>query len=135
MGVSIILRSALHVSRFTKNTMTRIKRGVAASKRRKNVLKMTKGFRWRRKTNFRAAKEAILKAGKYAYRDRRTKKRTMRRLWIIRLNNAVRLLGLKYSEFINIQTKKKNELDRKVLSQLAMENPTVFERLVEGLKK
>ncbi|TSD01644.1 MAG: large subunit ribosomal protein L20 [Parcubacteria group bacterium Athens0714_25] len=115
--------------------MTRIKRGVAASKRRKNVLKMTKGFRWRRKTNFRAAKEAILKAGKYAYRDRRTKKRTMRRLWIIRLNNAVRLLGLKYSEFINIQTKKKNELDRKVLSQLAMENPTVFERLVEGLKK
>ncbi|MCK9378614.1 MAG: 50S ribosomal protein L20 [Candidatus Moranbacteria bacterium] len=115
--------------------MTRIKRGVTASKRRKNVLKLTKGFRWRRKTNFRAAKEAVLKAGKYAYRDRRTKKRTMRRLWIIRLNNAVRLLGLKYSELINIQTKKNNELDRKVLSQMAMENPSIFEKLIAGLKK
>lgn len=96
---------------------------------------MTKGFRWRRKSNFRAAKEALLKAGKYAYRDRRTKKRTMRRLWIVRLNNAVRLLGLKYSALINIQTKKKNELDRKVLSQMAVEDPKVFEKLIEGLKK
>jgi large subunit ribosomal protein L20 len=115
--------------------MTRVKRGVSASKRRKNVLKMTKGFRWRRKSTFRAAKEALLKAGKYAYRDRRAKKRTMRRLWIVRLNNAVRLLGMKYSELINIQTKKKNELDRKVLSQLASEDPKVFEKLIEGLKK
>ncbi|HBO17179.1 MAG: 50S ribosomal protein L20 [Candidatus Moranbacteria bacterium GW2011_GWE2_35_2-] len=115
--------------------MTRVKRGVAASKRRKNVLKMTKGFRWRRKSNFRAAKEAIMKAGKYAYRDRRTKKRTMRRLWIIRLNNAVRLLGMKYSELIKAQVSKKNILDRKVLSQMAMEDPKVFENFIVELKK
>jgi len=115
--------------------MTRIKRGVAASKRRKKVLKSAKGFKWRRKSNYRAAKEALLKAGKYAYRDRRAKKRTMRRLWIIRLNNAVRLWGLKYSELIKIQKDKKNELDRKVLSQMAVENPKVFEKFVEEIKK
>lgn len=115
--------------------MTRIKRGVTASKRRKKVLKSAKGFKWRRKSNYRAAKEALLKAGKYAYRDRRAKKRTMRRLWIIRLNNAVRLFGLKYSELIKIQKDKKNELDRKVLSQMAIENPKVFEKFLEEMKK
>jgi len=83
--------------------MTRVKRGVTASKRRKKVLKMAKGFRWRRKSHYRAAKEAVLKAGKYAYRDRRTKKRANRRLWITRLNNALRELGLKYSQFIKLQ--------------------------------
>lgn len=126
----------LHVPCYVfHDYMTRVKRGVAASKRRKNVLKMTKGFRWRRKSNFRAAKEAIMKAGKYAYRDRRAKKRTMRRLWIIRLNNAVRLLGMKYSELIKTQVSKENILDRKVLSQLAMEDPKVFENFIVELKK
>jgi large subunit ribosomal protein L20 len=115
--------------------MTRIKRGVAASKRRNKVLKSAKGFKWRRKSHYRAAKEALLKAGKYAYRDRRAKKRTMRRLWIIRLNNAVRLWGLKYSRLIKLQKDKKNELDRKVLSQMAVENPKVFEKFVEEIKK
>ena len=115
--------------------MTRVKRGVAASKRRKNVLKLTKGFRWRRSTNFRAAKEAVLKAGKYAYRDRRTKKRTMRSLWILRLNNAVRNLDLSYSKFIKILKDKKIELDRKVLSQMAAEDPKVFEKFMEEVKK
>ena len=115
--------------------MTRIKRGVSASKRRKKVLKAAKGYKWRRKSHYRAAKEALLKAGKYAYRDRRAKKRTMRRLWIIRLNNAVRLCGLKYSEFIKLQKDKKNALDRKVLSQMAVENPKVFEKFVEEMKK
>lgn len=115
--------------------MTRIKRGVMASKRRSKILKMAKGFRWKRKSHYRAAKEAILKAGKYAYRDRRTKKRTMRRLWIIRLNNAVRLLDLKYSQLIRIQKEKNIELDRKVLSQMAMENPNVFTKLIETIKK
>ncbi|HAV11269.1 MAG TPA: 50S ribosomal protein L20 [Candidatus Moranbacteria bacterium] len=114
--------------------MARVKRGVMASKRRKNVLKMAKGFKWRRKSTFRAAKEALLKAGKYAHRDRRAKKRTNRRLWIIRLNNAVRLLDLTYSKFINILKDKKIEIDRKVLSQMAAENPEVFQKLVEKVK-
>lgn len=114
--------------------MPRVKRGVTASKRRKNLLKLAKGFKWRRKSHFRAAKEAVMKAGKYKYRDRRTKKRTMRALWIVRLNNALRLHGLKYSTFINLMTKKEIELDRKVLSQMAMENPDVFAKFVEKVK-
>ncbi|MFZ2154410.1 MAG: 50S ribosomal protein L20 [Candidatus Moraniibacteriota bacterium] len=115
--------------------MTRVKRGVSANKGRKNVLKMTKGFKWRRSTNFRAAKEALLKAGKYAYRDRRTKKRTMRGLWIIRLNNAVRNFELSYSKFIKVLKDKSIELDRKVLSQLAGENPEIFAKFMEEIKK
>ncbi len=115
--------------------MTRVKRGVTASKRRKNVLKLTKGFRWRRKSNFRAAKEAMLKAGKYAYRDRRAKKRSMRGLWILRLNNAVRTFDVSYSKFIKMLKDKKIELDRKVLSQMAMEDPKVFEKFMEEVKK
>lgn len=115
--------------------MSRVKRGVAASKRRKNVLKLTKGFKWRRKSHYRAAKEAVLKAGKYAYRDRRAKKRVMRRLWITRLNIALRECGVKYSQFIKLQKEKKNELDRKVLSQMAVENPSVFKAFVEDMMK
>ncbi len=114
--------------------MGRVKRGMAASKRRKNVLEMAKGFRWRRSKNYVAAKEAVMKAGKYAYRDRRTKKRTNRSLWIVRLNNAVRLLGLTYSKFIATLKDKNIEIDRKVLSQMAVENPAVFEKLVENVK-
>lgn len=114
--------------------MSRVKRGVAASKRRKNVLQMAKGFRWRRKSTFRAAKEALLKAGKYSYRDRRNKKRTNRRLWITRLNNALRELDLTYSKFINILKVKKIEIDRKVLSQMAQENSNIFKKLVEKVK-
>lgn len=114
--------------------MTRVKRGVAASKRRKNVLKLAKGFRWRRKSNFGAAKEAVIKAGKYAHRDRRAKKRTFRALWITRLNNALRLYGLKYSSFIAMQKEKNIEIDRKVLSQLAAENPSVFKAFIEKVK-
>lgn len=114
--------------------MTRIKRGVAASKRRKKVIKMAKGFRWRRKSHFRAAKEALLKAGKYAYRDRRAKKREFRNLFIKRLNNALREHGLKYSVFIKTMADKKIILDRKVLSQLAIENPEVFKKFIETVK-
>jgi len=115
--------------------MGRVKRGVAASKRRKNVLQMAKGFRWRRSTNYVAAKEAIIKAGKYAYRDRRDKKRTFRRLWILRLNNAVRLLDLTYSKFIAMLKAKNIEIDRKVMSELAIENPEVFNKFVENVQK
>ena len=114
--------------------MTRVKRGVAASKRRKNLLEDAKGYRWRRKSTFRAAKQAVSKAGSYALRDRRVKKRTMRRLWIVRLNTALRELGLRYSPFIKMMTDKKIEVDRKVLSQMAVENPKVFAKLIESIK-
>lgn len=114
--------------------MPRVKRGTIAAKRRKNVLKDAKGYKWRRKSTYRAAKEAVIKAGKYAYRDRRAKKRTFRALWILRLNNALRELGMKYSTFIKLLNDKKIELDRKVLSQLAAENPDVFAKFVEKVK-
>lgn len=114
--------------------MSRIKRGTTASKRRKKVIKAAKGYRWRRKSNYRAAKEAVIKAGKYAYRDRRTKKRTFRRLWILRLNNAVREHGLKYSDFIKLLKDKKIELDRKVMSEMAIENPKEFAKFIEKVK-
>ncbi|MFA5961203.1 MAG: 50S ribosomal protein L20 [Parcubacteria group bacterium] len=114
--------------------MTRVKRGMAASKRRKNLLEDAKGFKWRRSTNYRAAKEAVIKAGSYAFRDRRAKKRVMRKLWITRLNIALRELGFKYSQFIKIMADKKIELDRKVLSQMAVTEPKVFAKLIESVK-
>lgn len=114
--------------------MARVKRGVSASKRRKNLLKDAKGYRWRRKSTYKAAKQAVIKAGQYAFRDRRAKKRTARRLWITRLNIALRELGLKYSQFIKIQTDKKVALDRKVLSQMAAENPKVFAKFIENIR-
>ncbi len=114
--------------------MARIKRGTTANKRRKNVLKLAKGFRWRRSTNYKAAKEALLKAGKYMYRDRRVKKRTMRKLWILRLNNAVREHGLKYSTFINTLKKKEIALDRKVLAELAVEHAGIFAKMIDKVK-
>ena len=114
--------------------MSRVKRGTTASKRRTKVLKAAKGYKWRRKSNYKAAKEAVIKAGKYSYRDRRAKKRTFRRLWILRLNNAVREHGLKYSTFIKSLKDKKIELDRKVLSQMAVENPKVFAKFIEKIK-
>lgn len=96
---------------------------------------MAKGFRWRRSTNYVAAKEALLKAGKYAYRDRQNKKRTFRRLWILRLGNAVRALGMSYSKFIALLKSKQIEVDRKVMSELAIENPAVFAKFVEKVQK
>jgi large subunit ribosomal protein L20 len=114
--------------------MTRVKRGVAASKRRKKVIKAAKGFRWRRKSHYTAAKEALLKAGKYAYRDRRNKKRTFRSLWILRLNNALREQGLKYSAFIKLMADKKIGLDRKVLSELAVKQKETFVCLIDSVK-
>jgi large subunit ribosomal protein L20 len=114
--------------------MPRVKRGVTASKRRKKVIKIAKGYKWRRKTNYIAAKEAVIKAGKYAYRDRRTKKRTNRSLWIVRLNNALKENGLRYNLFIKLLKDKKIELDRKVLSQLAAENPEAFKKFAESVK-
>jgi len=114
--------------------MTRVKRGVTASKRRKNLLEDAKGYMWNRKNLYREAKQAVIKAGTYAYRDRRVKKRTFRRLWITRLNIAVRELGLTYSQLINKMTTKKVGVDRKVLSQMAMENPKTFAKVIESIK-
>ena len=114
--------------------MTRVKRGVASSKRRKNLLKDAKGYMWNRKNLYREAKQAVIKAGVYALRDRRVKKRTFRALWIVRLNIAVRNFGLTYSQLIKKMADKKMEMDRKVLSQMAVENPKVFAKVIESLK-
>lgn len=114
--------------------MPRVKRGVTHVKRRKNILKKTKGYKWGRKTKIKQAQEAVLHAGKHAFRDRRNKKRVNRRLWQTKLNAALRQLDWKYSAFIDAMNKNKCELDRKVLSQLAEENPKAFKKLVESLK-
>lgn len=115
--------------------MSRVKRGVAASKRRKNVIKKAKGYMWKRKSHYGAAKEAVMKAGTYAFRDRRAKKRVNRRLWITRLNNAVRELGITYRELIHLQVAKGNTLDRKVLSEMAVKEPKMFAKVIEELRK
>lgn len=115
--------------------MTRIKRGVAASKRRKNLLKRAKGFDNRRSTNFAQAREALLKAESYAYRDRRNKKRDQRALWLVRLGAALRDNGTTWSKFA---AKLKTEgilLNRKVLSELAIRTPDAFDKLVQDLAK
>jgi len=114
--------------------MTRIKRGVMANKRRKKVIKKASGFLGARSKKYKAAKEALMKAGTQAYRDRRTKKRVMRRLWQTRLNAAVREYGLSYSKFIHALKLAKIEIDRKVLSDLAMNDPKVFAKIVEKVK-
>jgi large subunit ribosomal protein L20 len=103
-------------------------------KRHKNILKAAKGYRWGRKNLFTKAKEAVIKAGKYARRDRRAKKRSFRSLWITRLNTALRMHGLTYSNFIALETTKNIALDRKVLSQMAVENPETFKAFVEKVR-
>lgn len=111
--------------------MSRVKRGVMTKKRHKNILSKAKGYRWGRKKLFTKAKEAVIKAGKYARRDRRAKKRTFRALWIIRLNNALRENGTTYAKFIALLKTKTIALDRKVLSEMAVENPKVFATFVK----
>ena len=111
--------------------MTRIKRGVAANKRRKNVLKRAKGYDNRRSTNFVHARQALLKADTYAYRDRRNKKRTFRRLWITRINAAARQEGMSYSELIHGLGKAEVEVNRKMLAEIAVSDPEGFRRFVE----
>lgn len=114
--------------------MPRVKRGIQHNKRRKNILARTKGFRWGRKSKIKLAKIAGIKAGVYAYRDRRNFKRSARRLWQIKLNAAVREHGLTYSKFIDVLKKKNVELDRKVLSQIAEKHPEVFKTILDLLK-
>jgi len=115
--------------------MVRVKRGKSANKRRKNVLKETKGFRWGRKSKYRQAKEALMHAQTYSYRDRRTKKRVFRSLWQIRINAACRKEGLSYSKFIDKLKKQNIELDRKILATFAKDYPEFFKKLVSELKK
>jgi len=98
------------------------------------LLKHTKGFRWGRKSRLRAAKEAILHAWTYAYRDRKRKKREFRRLWQIQINAACREHGLSYSKFIYGLRQKKIELDRKILANLAQNHPEIFAKIVEEIK-
>ncbi|KKS44837.1 50S ribosomal protein L20 [Candidatus Azambacteria bacterium RIFOXYD1_FULL_42_11] len=114
--------------------MARVKRGIIAAKRRRKILKYTKGFKWGRKSKERAAKEALLHAWTHAFRDRRVKKRTARGLWQIRLNAAVRPEGLNYSKFMHGLKKAKIELDRKVLSEIAMKHPEIFKEIVTKVK-
>lgn len=114
--------------------MSRVKRGVMTKKRHKNVLKKAKGYRWGRKKLFTKAKEAVIKAGKYARRDRRAKKRTFRALWITRLNNALRENGTSYRVFMAALKTRNVVLDRKVLSELAVKQPAIFSKFVESVK-
>lgn len=110
--------------------MTRVKRGTVAHARRKRLLKNTKGFKWGRKSKFRAAKEALLHAWSFQFADRKKKKRTMRRLWTVRVGAASREQGLSYSRMI-AQLKVANiELDRKVLSEIAGQHPEVFQQIL-----
>jgi large subunit ribosomal protein L20 len=111
--------------------MTRVKKGVNALKYRRNLLKMTKGYRFGRSTKERAAQDAVLHAGAYAFAHRRDKKGDFRRLWNVRINAALRPLGHSYSKFIGALKKKNIALDRKILSQLAQENPETFKKIAE----
>ena len=113
--------------------MTRIKRGVAANKRRKNLLKRAKGFDNRRSTNFALAREALLHADTYAYRDRRNKKRDFRALWLIRTNAALRENGTTWSRFAGIMKKQNIQINRKMLAELAVQYPEQFDKMVKAL--
>ena len=114
--------------------MARVKRGVTSHARHKKVLKQVKGQYGRRKNTIRVAKQSLEKAMQYAYRDRRTKKREFRSLWIQRINAGVRTEGITYSKFINGLNKSGIKLDRKVLADIAYNNPEVFKSIVKKVQ-
>jgi len=114
--------------------MARVKRGVTAGRRHKKVLAKAKGYYNARRKVYRAAKQAVIKAGQYAYRDRRTKKREFRALWIARINAAARLHGLSYSRLINGLLKAEVEVDRKMLADLAMHDAAAFGAIASQAK-
>lgn len=115
--------------------MVRVKRSITAKKKRKKVLKETKGFKWGRKSRYRVAKDALTHKRVYQYRDRRRKKRDFRRLSQIKINAACRELDLTYSKFIYFLKQNKIELDRKILADLAENKPEIFKKIVEKVKK
>lgn len=114
--------------------MARVKRGVTAKARHKKVLKQAKGYYGARRKVYRVAKQAVIKAGQYAYRDRRTNKRQFRRLWIVRINAAARQFDLSYSRFMDGLHKAEIEIDRKVLADLAVHDIAAFGALAEKAK-
>ncbi|MEE2701554.1 MAG: 50S ribosomal protein L20 [Thermodesulfobacteriota bacterium] len=112
----------------------RVKTSVVRKKRKNKVLKQTKGYWGQRKNVFKRAKETLLRGMAYSYRDRKTKKRTLRSLWITRINAALREDGLSYSKFIYSLKSKNVDLDRKILAELAMNHPDKFKKLVSSIK-
>ena len=114
--------------------MARVKRGVTAKARHRKVLDQAKGYYNARRKVYRAAKQAVIKAGQYAFRDRRVRKREFRSLWIVRINAAARLVGLTYAQLINGLKKGGIAMDRKVLADLAMHDPTGFNAIAEIAK-
>lgn len=114
--------------------MSRVKRGVTTHARHRKIIKAAKGYYGRRKNTFRIANQAVEKAGQYAYRDRKAKKRNFRSLWIQRINAAARLEGLTYASFINGLGKAGIEVDRKVLADIAVHEPQSFKTLIEKAK-
>ena len=114
--------------------MTRVKRSVNARKKRRATLERAKGFRGEANSNYKRAKEAVMKADSYAYRDRRNRKRDFRRLWIVRINAAARLNGMNYGTFIHGLKLAGIELDRKVLADIAVRDPETFAGIAEAAK-
>ena len=114
--------------------MPRVKRGVQAHARHKKVIKQAKGYSGRRKNVYRVAVQAVTKAGQYAYRDRRQRKRQFRALWIVRINAEARLHGLSYSRMMNGLKKAEIEIDRKILSELAVNDKAAFAKIAEQAK-
>ncbi|GIW62679.1 MAG: 50S ribosomal protein L20 [Patescibacteria group bacterium] len=106
-----------------------------SSKKHKKILKLARGYRMTRRKLFKKAMEAVLHAGEYSFAGRKQKKRQFRSLWILRINNAVRALGGKYSKFIHNLKEKKIEIDRKILAKLAVENPEFFKQVFEKANK
>ncbi|MFC1655728.1 50S ribosomal protein L20 [Patescibacteria group bacterium] len=114
--------------------MTRIKRGVIAHRRHRKIVSAAKGYRGKRSTTFKQAKNAVMKAGINAYRDRRLKKRTFRQMWITRINAACRANGITYSRFINALLREDIQIDRKMLADLAVHNEEAFKAITERAK-
>ena len=115
--------------------MTRIKGGLLHAKRRRGILKYTKGFRWGRKSKYKLAKDAMQHAWTYSYRDRKVKKRTSRQLWQTKIGSTCKKYGLSYSKFIKNLKDAKIELNRKILSELVEKHPDIFEKIVKEVKK
>lgn len=115
--------------------MPRVKTGVTAHRRHKKILKLAKGYRGARSKQFKKANESVMKAGQYAFRDRKTKKRNFRRLWIARINAAARLSGMSYSKLICGLTKAGVAVDRKMMAELAVSDMAAFEKFVDIAKK
>jgi len=115
--------------------MAHVKRGMVSRRKHRKLLKLTKGYRGIRNRTIKQAHEAILHAGAYAYHGRKTKKRTFRALWNVRISEAVKQEGISYSVFIHMLKKGNVELDRKILSNLVVEDPTTFKQIVAEVKK